>query len=157
MKKELKTIWIAVAVLALAQIIGGCIFTARTAAAEHSYTYVDCTVVSVRSTQEGDTVTVTGITVSYPDQEGKTVEAQMADFPTKFSVGSKFRGRYQQDPQIVSAQQTDWFTPVFLIVLGVAYALGDLAVLLLRKKMGLYALEETRREEPEDEEVISED
>lgn len=140
MKKELKTLWIVVAVLAVLQIVGGCIYTGWTAVKEKTYTYVDCTVMAVQSTINGDSVTIDGITVSYVNEQGQTVMAQMADFPTSFAEGETFRARYQDDPLTLSVRQTDWFTPVFLLILGLAYALFDLGALLLRKKMGLYAL-----------------
>lgn len=157
MKRELKTLWIVVAVLAVLQIVGGSIYTAITAVRERNYTYVDCTVVSVKTTPDGENFRVEGITVSYADSTGNTVTADMVDFPSSFSVGSTFRGRYEQDPKAVSAEHTDWFTPVFLIVLGAVYALADIGALLLRKKMGLYALNEiTDEEEPQTEELPKE-
>lgn len=154
MKKDLRTVWIVVMVLAVLQIAGGSYFTLRTALYEKNYTYVDCTVVSVQSTQEEDSLLVQGITVSYVNEAGETVLAQMEDFPSSFSVGSTFRARYEQDPYSISAQETDWFTPVFLLVLGAGYGLFGLAALLLRKKMGLYAMEDVSddRSDPEEEE-----
>lgn len=153
MKKEMKTLWIVVAVLAVLQIIGGSVYTAMTAIRERDFTYVDCTIVSVQTTQEGDTVQVNGVTVTYTDAAGKTVTAEMLDFPERFSVGQTFRGRYENDPRKISAEKTDWFTPVFLIVLGAAYGLFDVAALLLRKKMGLYALADiSENPSPEEEE-----
>ncbi len=153
MKKELKTLWIAVVVLAVLQLIGGTIYTAATAANEKNFTYVDCTVLSVQSKQEEDTLIVTGITVSYTDDAGNAVVAEMADFPASFSVGSVFEGRYSDDPLLISAETTDWFTPVFLIVLGAAYGLFALITWSLRKKMGLYAMEDISEEPIFDEEM----
>lgn len=142
MKKELKTIWIVVAVLSVLQILGGIAYTAMTAAKERNFTYVDCTVVSVQSTQDDDTVHIQGVTVTYLDREGNTVTAQLQDIPERFAVGETLQGRYEDDPLKISTEKTDWFTPVFLIVLGTAYGLFDVAAWLLRKKMGLYALED---------------
>lgn len=151
MKKELKTLWIVVAVLAVLQIVGGCIYTGWTVAKDRTYTYVDCTVVSVQSTKKDDIVTIDAVIVSYVNEQGQTVLAQMADFPASFAESSTFRGRYLDDPLTLSAQQTDWFTPVFLLILGLAYALFDLGALLLRKKMGLYALEDISEDEQQEE------
>lgn len=153
MKKELKTLWIAVVVLAVLQLIGGAVYTAATAANEKNFTYVDCTVLSVQSQEEEDGLIITGITVSYVDDGGNTVVAEMADFPASFSVGSVFEGRYSDDPQLISAETTDWFTPVFLIVLGAAYGLFALITWLLRKKMGLYAMEDISEDPISDEEM----
>lgn len=144
MKKELKTVWIVVAVLAILQIIGGSIYTLHTAEQEKRYTYVACTIEEIRTKQDGDSLIVEGITVSYRADDGSTVTAQMVDFPPRFSEGDTLQGRYVDDPLKISAQQTDWFTPVFLIVLGVAYAAFDVAALLLRKKLGLYALQNAK-------------
>lgn len=141
MKKELKVLCITVAVLAVLQLIGGIFYTAMTAREEKKYTYVECTITSVQSKEEDDTVTIEGITVSYIGNDGQTVIAQMVDFPSSFSVGETFTGRFKDDPLLISAEQTDWFTPVFLIILGAAYALIDITLFLLRKKMGLYAME----------------
>lgn len=156
MKKELKTLWITVAVLAVLQIIGGSVYTTMTAVQEKKFTYVDCTVIAVQSTRNEDTVTIEGVTVSYRNGEGDTVIAQMTDYPSSFEIGSVFRGRYLNDPEAVSAQVTDWFTPVFLIVLGVGYGLIDVAALLLRKKMGLYALRDYVAEDEPGEELCVE-
>lgn len=142
MKKELKTIWVVVAVLAVLQILGGSVYTAMTATKERSFTYVDCTVVSVQSTQDEGTVQIQGVTVTYLDGKGNTVTAQLQDLPERFAVGESIRGRYDDDPLKISTEKTDWFTPVFLIVLGTAYGLFDVVAWLLRKKMGLYALED---------------
>lgn len=146
MKKELKVICITVAVLAVLQLVGGIFYTAMTAKEEKSYTYVECTIVWVQRKEDDDTtgddtVAIEGITVSYIGDDGQTVVAQMADFPSSFSVGETFTGRFRDDPLLISAEHTDWFTPVFLIVLGAAYAVIDIILFLLRKKMGLYAME----------------
>lgn len=148
MRREFKTLWIAVAVLAVLQLIGGTIYTAATAARERDFTYVECTIVDVKTTEQEDTVTIEEITVSYTDADGNTVTAKMADFPASFSVGSTFEGRYTDDPHKISAQTTDWFTPVFLLILGGAYAIGDIVAFALRKKMGLYAMVDIRDENP---------
>lgn len=143
MKKELKTLWITVVVLAVLQLIGGIAYTAWTAQCERRYTYVDCTVVSVSTSQgeEEGALIVEGITVSYVADGGGTVIAEMEDFPSSFAVGESFRGRYSDDPSLISAKTTDWFTPVFLIILGAMYALAAAVMFILRKKMGLYAME----------------
>lgn len=148
MKREFKTLWIAVAVLAVLQLIGGTIYTAATAARERTYTYVECTVIDVRVTEQEEGVTVEAITVSYTDANGNAVIAEMIDFPSKFSLGSTFEGRYTDDPHKISAQTTDWFTPVFLLILGGAYAIGDIVAFALRKKMGLYAMVDIQDENP---------
>lgn len=148
MKREFKTLWIAVAVLAVLQLIGGTIYTAATAARERDFTYVKCTVVDVRVTEQEDTVTIEAITVTYTDADGNTVTAQMADFPASFSVGSTFEGRYTDDPHRISAEDTDWFTPVFLLILGGVYAIGDIVAFALRKKLGLYAMVDVKDEKP---------
>ncbi len=154
MKKEFRTLWIAVAVLAVLQLVGGGVYTAWTAHCEKQYTYVTCTVISVSSSkQEGDdAVTIDGITVSYVNEQGETVVAEMEDFPSSFAVGESFSGRYSDDPTRISAKQTDWFTPVFLIVLGMGYALFDILTFIFRKKMGLYAMVSPAEELSDDEE-----
>lgn len=141
MRKELKTLWIAVAVLAVLQILGGIAYTAYTASEDSRYTYVDCTVISV-NTHDGEdgALIVDGIIVSYVDENGNTVIAEMEDFPSSFSEGSLIGGRFSDDPKKISTARTDWFTPVFLIILGLFYALIDAVALIFRKKAGLYAL-----------------
>lgn len=157
MKKEFKIIFITVAVLSVLQLIGGTVYTAWTASQDELYTYVDCTVVSVQSVTEGDTLKIEGITVSYVNENGEVVTAQMEDFPSSFSIGEVFSGRYLDDPLSISAKKTDWFTPVFLIILGAAYAIFDLIAFLLRKKMGLYAMVSPYDYEDDEDEIADED
>lgn len=146
MKRDFKILCTAVAVLAVLQIVCGAAYTVYTVKEDSSYTYVECTVLEVKTSQEDEAVKVEEITVSYMNEEGRSVVARMADFPERFSVGSVFTGRYRDDPMSISAQKTDFFTPVFLIVLGAAYAIADTVFLLMRKKMGFYAMEDVREE-----------
>lgn len=146
MKKGLVTLFILVAVLAVAQITGGIVYTVLTAENEARYTYVEATVKDVETEKgEDDSVTVKSITVTYIGADGE-VEATMKDFPSKFSIGTTFTARYDEDPTLLSTESTDWFTPIFLIILGVLYALGDAIALLNRKNIGLYALSDDGKE-----------
>ncbi len=141
MKRQVKSFIIVIAVIAVLQIAGGTVYAIHTARNDKQYTYVDCTVVSVDFEEKEDNQgTINGITVSYVNSEGQTVVAKMADYPYKFSVGTVFRARYTDNPELLSAQSADWFTPVLMIVLGVAYAIGDVVLWVIRKKTGLYAL-----------------
>lgn len=145
MKKEIKIIFTVVAVLAVLQIAGGIFYTAYTYKKEKSYTYVDCTVLSVeteKSEDSDDTLIVKGVTVSYVNKDGQTAVAKMKDFPSGFKEGSVFKARYSDDPCLLSVETTDWFTPICLLVLGISYAAGDLIFLLVRKKLGLYAFKD---------------
>lgn len=142
MRKQYKTLLIILVVLAVLQIIGGIVYTTLTGINEKKYTYVTCTVTDVQTEQnEDETFTVIGIEVSYRGEDGQTVYAQMQDFPSSFQVGESFEARYVDDPLSLSQEKTDWFTPVFLLVLGIEYAIGAIVMFAMRKKMGLYALQ----------------
>lgn len=149
MKKEIKIIFTVVAVLAVLQIAGGIVYTAYTCKKEKTYTYVDCTVLSVETekSEDDDKVIVKGVTVSYLSGDGQTVVAKMKDLPSSFKEGSVFKARYSDDPCLVSVETTDWFTPICLLVLGISYAAGDLIFLLVRKKLGLYAFKDADEDE----------
>lgn len=151
MKKGLVTLFILVAVLAVAQITGGIVYTVMTAKQEARYTYVEATVKEVEIVSgENDSVTVNSITVTYIGADGER-EAKMKNFPSKFSVGTTFTARYDDDPTLLSIESTDWFTPIFLIVLGLLYALGDIIALVNKKNIGLYALSDDGKQSiPED-------
>ncbi len=140
MKKSLVTLFVVVAVLAVLLIAGGIAYTVLTAEKESAYTYVEATVKEVETEPSDDAVTIKKVTVTYTGADGEEVTAVMEDFPEKFSVGSTFTARYSVDPLTLSAEKTDWFTPIFMLVLGVAYALGDAIAFFNRKKFGLYAL-----------------
>lgn len=142
MKKQYKTLLIIVTVLAVLQIIGGIVYTSIVGVQEKEYTYVTCTVVEVETEQQEDeSYIVKGITVTYENDKGEAVTATMQDFPSSFAEGKSFEARYKDNPLSLSAQKTDWFTPVFLLCLGVCYAIGAIVMFAMRKKMGLYALD----------------
>lgn len=137
--KQLKIIWIIVVVLAVLQIVGGCVYTAWTVKDEQRYTYVDCVIDGIDSVQDGDNYKIESVTVSY-FMDGASVSAILVDYPAKIELGATLSGRYAENPTEVSCKTTDWFTPIFLICLGVAYAIGAAVAFVLRKKMGLYAI-----------------
>lgn len=165
MKKELKAVFITVAILAVLQLVGGTIYTAITAAREKEYTYVSCVVVSVetetatsgeedQTDSEGVSVTIKSVTVEYENESGEKVTAHLADFPQSFSVGTTLSARYKDDPLNLSTAKTDWFTPVFLLVLGGLYLLTVICMLLFQKRAGLYAIRDAK---DDDEELSDED
>lgn len=146
MKREFKIIWLCVAILAVLQLVGGIVYTSYTAKLEREFTYVECTVAEVQTKKDEDSedenaLIIEKIIVTYKNSAGETVDAEMTDYPQSFAIGSTFTGRYTDDPHKISAEHTDWFTPVFLIVLGALYAIADIAALLFRKHTGLYAME----------------
>lgn len=137
--KQLKTIWIIIVVLAVLQIIGGSVYTAWTVDNERRYTYVDCVIVDITAVADGDSYTVEAVLVEY-EADGKTVSAKLVDYPSKMEIGTTVHGRYDQSVQEISCKTTDWFTPIFLLCLGVAYAIGAALAFVFRKKMGLYVI-----------------
>ncbi len=148
MKKQYKTLLIIIAVLAVLQIVGGIVYTSIVGAQEKEYTYVTCTVVKVETEQQEDeSYLVTGITVTYENDKGETITATMQDFPSSFAEGKSFEARYKDNPLSLSAEKTDWFTPVFLLCLGVCYAIGAIVMYAMRKKMGLYALDNEEKDD----------
>lgn len=151
MKKEFKAIWWTVAVLAVLQLVGGIIYTSYTAKLEREFTYVECTVTDVQTKKDEDSedknaLIIERIVVTYKNSAGETVDAEMTDYPQSFAIGTTFTARYTNDPHSLSAEHTDWFTPIFLIVLGAVYAITAAALLIFRKHTGLYAMESPTEE-----------
>lgn len=146
MKKEFKTIWWTITVLAVLQLVGGIIYTSYTAKLEREFTYVECTVTDVQTKKDEDSedenaFIIEKVVVTYKNSAGEMVDAEMAYYPQSFAVGTTFTARYTDDPHTLSAEHTDWFTPIFLIVLGAVYAITAAALLIFRKHTGLYAME----------------
>ncbi len=155
MRKDFLTIFIAIAILAVLQIVGGTIYTITTAVVESKYTYYDCTIVEIETEKvESDTDSeieqykIKNVKVSYTLADGTEIIANASYYPTPLAVGDVFVGRVSSDStsDSVSSETTDWFTPIFMIVLGVVYALIDLLFFVFRKKTGLYALKDVSEE-----------
>lgn len=161
MRKDLLTIFIVVAVLAVCQIVGGVVYTVYTARKDASFDYYDCTIVEIETekvetdTEDGEEqFTIKSVKVQYTLSDGTEVEAYATQYPSSLAVGTEFVGRVSRDSNSldVSAETTDWFTPIFMIALGVVYAIIDLLFFIFRKKTGLYALKDVSNEYVEIEE-----
>lgn len=163
MKKQIKALFIVLIVLSVLQIVGGIVYLCLTAVDDKRYTDVVCTISEVKTSvsesdeEEDESVTVESIVVTYVNENGETVEATLESFPSSFSVGTKLDGRYKDDPHSITLEKTSWFLPSFILVLGVAYAIGTVVFYLSRKRMGLYALESVSDEYPEQCEEIADD
>lgn len=163
MKRQIKTIFIILVVLAVLQIVGGTIYLSFTAVDDKKYTTVECTIHSVVFTkteddeEEGTSGTIDKVIVTYQNEQGDTIEAELEDYPASFSIGSVFEGRYKDDPYKITLEETDWFTPSFMLAMGIAYAIGTSVLFAMRKRMGWYALDDGQDKHAEDvEEEIKE-
>ncbi len=157
MKRRLRTLLVIIAVLAVFQIVAGALLLSWTVTTEKSYTYVTATITEIQTekqqNEDGDEYyTVKSISVAYTNNSGESVVATLADFPYSFELGTVLECRYTDNPLSLSTQTTDWFTPVFTIVLGVVYAIGGTLLFVFRKNFGLYALEDTEKGDFEEEE-----
>lgn len=148
MRKDFLTIFIVIAVLAVCQIVGGVIYTVKTAIEDRKYDYYECTIIDIETEKvESDEESVEqykikAVKVTYTLEDGTTITANATQYPQSIAVGNVFVGRVSNESISgnVSCETTDWFTPILMIVLGVVYALADLLFYLFRKKTGLYAL-----------------
>lgn len=164
MKKRIKALFVLLVVLAVLQTVGGIVYLSFTAAEDKLYTDVVCTITEVKTTvvepeedgeeSEGETVTIDSITVTYQNENGEEVVATLADYPSSFQgVGTVLNGRYKDNPTSITLVQTDWFTPSFVLVMGIAYAVGTTVLFAMRKRMGWYALDDSEKDNaPEQEE-----
>lgn len=148
MKKQLKTILILLIVIAVLQTVGGIVYLSLTAVDDKSYTSVECTIVEVNISKseeiedgEGESVTLESIIVTYQNANGESVRAKLADYPSNFEIGTVLSGRYKDDPNTITLEDTDWFTPSLVLVVGVAYGIGAIVLFATRKKFGMYALD----------------
>ena len=63
--------------------------------------------------------------------------------PPRLEEGREIEVRFnKENPDVVTAEMIDWFPAVFLLALGVLYAVGGLLVVIFRKKAGYYAIVE---------------
>lgn len=157
MKKQLKTIFIILIVLAVLQIVGGVVYLSFTAVEDASYTTVECTIHSVvftkteKQEEQEEQGTIDKVIVTYQNAQGETIQAELSDYPASFSIGSVFEGRYKsEEPTKITMEETDWFTPSFMLCVGVLYAIGATLLFVFRKKLGMYALDDA----VDDEEIV---
>lgn len=165
MKKRFKTLFIVLIVISVLQTVGGIVYLSFTAAKDKSYVEVACTITEVSVVENADGeegVTIESIKVEYVNADGERVEAVLEDYPSNFSVGTTLNGRYKDDPHSITLTRTNWFLPSIVLVIGVAYAVGAVALYASRKNMGLYALSDVtddtdESEEPENVEIAEND
>ncbi|MCM1290101.1 MAG: DUF3592 domain-containing protein [Corallococcus sp.] len=139
--RNLKIVIFAV-VLAVILIAGGVTYVSVTAVNAAKYQTVSATVVEI-STEKKDenTVIVTGVAVRYETAGGVVQNKLSGQFPKELKEGSQISVRYKKDDvTFVTAEHVDWGTPIFLLVLGVLYAVGSGVFIYLRKKAGDYAI-----------------
>ncbi len=148
MRRSYLAIWIIIVIFAVLQTVGGAVYLALSIEKENAYTYVDCTIENIVSEPSGEsdeTYIVKSITVSYTNENGEKVIAEMIDFPQSFQEGSTFIGRYLDNPLEISAESKDLSLQYFTLCLGIVYAIAAVLLFVYRRKLGLYALEDVER------------
>lgn len=160
MRRSYLSIWIIIVVFAVLQTVGGAVYLALSVQKENAYTYVECKIeeiISEPSEAEEGTYVVKSITVSYTNEKGESVLAKMSDYPQSFQEGSTFVGRYLTNPLEISAKSKDLSLQCFTLCLGIVYSVVAVLLFVYRKKLGLYALEDVRKDNLEEDAETSDE
>lgn len=144
MNPKLKRLIIFVVVISTILTVGGIVYTSFLGVENSQYTKTMGTVVEIENEKTGEyTAVVKSVTVSYETPDGTKTNKLSGVLPFSFEEGTEVEVRFQNDnPDYVTAEMIDWFPAVFLIVLGVLYAVGGSVVVVFRKKAGYYAIVE---------------
>lgn len=129
-------------VLAAILVVGGVVYVSLTAVDAARYQSVMATVVQVKTEKKDEnSVVVKSVTVQYETPQGTVRDDLSGQLPDKLQEGGTLSVRYKKsDTSFVTAERIDWGTPIFLLVIGVLYAVGSIVFVHLRKKAGDYAL-----------------
>ena len=93
--------------------------------------------------KEENTVVVKWASVTYETPQGIKTNKLIGVLPPRLEEGREIEVRFnKENPDVVTAEMIDWFPAVFLLALGVLYAVGGLLVVIFRKKAGYYAIVE---------------
>lgn len=145
MRRSYLAIWIMIVIFAVLQTVGGAVYLALSIEKENAYTYVECTIENIVSEPSGEsdeTYIVKSVTVSYTNEKGEEILAELIDYPQSFTEGTTFTGRYLDDPLEISTESKDLSLQYFTLCLGVVYAIASVLLFVYRRKLGLYALED---------------
>lgn len=142
MTKRFKLWLTACFALAAALLAGGIVYTSLTAAENSRYVYTQAEITEINSVENADgTYDITGVTIRYETEKGTVGVLLEKGLPAELKTGAEISVRYlKTDPAKPSTQRTDWFSPAFLIALGVMYSAIGAAMLLVRKRAGHYAM-----------------
>ena len=129
-------------VLAAILIAGGVTYVSITAVNAAKFETVTAIVTEITTEQKDEnSVTVTGVTVRYETSDWTTESKLSGQLPKELKEGGSLIVRYKKDDvSFVTTEYVDWGTPIFLLVIGVLYAVGSGVFIYLRKRAGDYAL-----------------
>ena len=144
MNSRLKKLIIIVVVISSVLTIGGVIYTSILGVEANQYSKTMGTISKIEiEEKEENTVVVKWASVTYETPQGTKTNKLIGVLPPRLEEGREIEVRFhKENPDVVTAEMIDWFPAVFLLVLGVLYAVGGLLVVIFRKKAGYYAIVE---------------
>lgn len=146
MNPKLKKLIAFVVVISTILIVGGIVYTSFLGVENKQYTKTTATIAKIESEQTGEhTFVVKGATVTYDTPQGtKTNKLQgILILPPRLEEGAEVEVRFKnEDVDYVTSEMINWLPAVFLLVLGVLYAVGGAMLIVFRKKAGYYAIVE---------------
>lgn len=144
MNTRLKKLIIIVVVISSVLIIGGVIYTSILGVEANQYSKTMGTISKIEiEEKEENTVVVKWASVTYETPQGTKTNKLIGVLPPRLEEGREIEVRFnKENPDVVTAEMIDWFPAVFLLALGVLYAVGGILVVIFRKKAGYYAIVE---------------
>lgn len=144
MNPKLKKLIAFVVVISTILIVGGIVYTSFLGVENKQYTKTTATIAKIESEQTGEhTFVVKGATVTYDTPQGTKTNKLQGILPFRLEEGAEVEVRFKnEDVDYVTAEMINWFPAVFLLVLGVLYAVGGAMLIVFRKKAGYYAIVE---------------
>lgn len=144
MNSRLKKLILIVIVISSVLIVGGVVYTSILGAESNQYSKTMGTISVIETEEKGENIVVVKeASVTYETPQGTKTNKLTGVLPSRLEEGSDLEIRYNKaNPDVVTAEMIDWFPAVFLLILGVLYAVGGGLVVILRKKAGYYAIVE---------------
>ena len=144
MNARLRKLIIIVVVISAVLIIGGVVYTSILGVEANQYSKTTGTISAIATEERGEnTFVVKWAIVTYETPQGTKTNKLAGVLPPRLEEGAEVEVRFNKNnPDVVTAEMIDWFPAVFLLVLGVLYAIGGSLVVILRKKAGYYAIVE---------------
>jgi hypothetical protein len=148
MNPRLKKLIAFVVVISTILIVGGVVYTSLLGVENSQYTKTTATITHIETEKKGEnTFIVKSASVTYDTPEGTKVNKLSGVLPVSLKEGGQVEVRFNNaNPDSVTAEMIDWFPAVFLLILGVLYAVGGAVVVVLRKQAGYYAIVEQNNE-----------
>jgi hypothetical protein len=153
MNPRLKKLIAFVVVISTILIVGGVVYTSLLGVENSQYTkttatIVDFDVVSVGEKNGIEQFEIKNVRVTYETPDGTKINTLSGVVMKRsYYIDEQVEVRFNNaNPDIVKIEMIDWFPAVFLLILGVLYAVGGAVVVVLRKQAGYYAIVEQNNE-----------